>query len=326
MRLTVPGRIAYAAGFIILSFFTLTLYSFGFYESLDKAFLPALTAALWMAGFIIESVRELGASRLQGGIFFELDLKEDFLSLISVFGGSLAAYYVNTGFGLGSVTASALTGILAAVFIKPYAAAVYCGSFAGMASPEFLGSTCMIYAGIISGVVYVMCKNIFNGFGGKLGTVAFAGCIFASLITGSTLLGSAVPGWNTGIILIVYSAAGAVITFHLNVRAGYGPVLASGITGIAAGLLLPAVHGQAAGSMYALGVFSASFAGMSSKERFSSAALMVPAGIICGLIIIFTSPYMGGAGGKLGTAAFGSVIGLNGLRTAVSRLSNICKA
>ena len=40
---------------------------------------------------------------------------------------------------------------------------------------------------------------------------------------------------------------------------------------------------------------------------------MLAAGIICGFVFIYSSPHLGGAGGKLGTIAFGSVIALKGI-------------
>jgi len=40
---------------------------------------------------------------------------------------------------------------------------------------------------------------------------------------------------------------------------------------------------------------------------------MAIAGVICALVFMFTSPYLGGAGGKLGTIAFGTVIALKGM-------------
>jgi hypothetical protein len=47
---------------------------------------------------------------------------------------------------------------------------------------------------------------------------------------------------------------------------------------------------------------------MSSKERIPNEFYMILTGIICAITFVYTFSYLGGAGGKLGTIAFGSVI------------------
>ena len=66
-------------------------------------------------------------------------------------------------------------------------------------------------------------------------------------------------------------------------------------------------------------VICASFAGMSGKNRFPHTWLMLIAGLFSGLVFMFSLPSLGGAGGKLGTIAFGSVIALKGIMELLDR-------
>lgn len=52
--------------------------------------------------------------------------------------------------------------------------ATYCGAFVGMTSPGIAGGYEFIFlASIASGILMVLSKNVFHGYGGKLGTIAF---------------------------------------------------------------------------------------------------------------------------------------------------------
>jgi hypothetical protein len=269
--------------------------------------------AFWVIGLVFETVREWKSAYSAESREQRYDFPTDVLIFISVLAGGLVTYWISVDLKQGAVVASALVGIFGAAFLKPYAVPIYCGSFVGMASAAVLRFPAVALAGAVAGVIFVLGKHVFNGFGGKLGTIAFAGCVIAAYATGNPLLVSGIPGWDVGWLLVVYCVAAAVITFILSIWFGHGPVMASGMIGLAAGLLLPALHGLEAGSLFAVGAFSASFAGMSGTNRFEKPVWMVPAGVLCALIIMYTAPYMGGAGGKLGTTAFGAVIGIRGL-------------
>jgi hypothetical protein len=89
------------------------------------------------------------------------------------------------------------------------------------------------------------------------------------------------------------------LTFWLNVTLGHGAVIASAVVGITGGLVLPQVYLEIGGTL-AVVVFCASFAGMSSGERFPRASMMWLVGLVAGLIFVYSMPVGGGAGGKLG--------------------------
>jgi hypothetical protein len=318
------GQIPSVLGYLILGLYTFILYASGFLESWGhNAVLIAIFGA-WLIGLIYELAKEWKVT-YRSGKELTFDFSQDSLSFLSVFFGTLITFWISVYMGFGAVVTSSLVGILAAVLLKPYAAAIFCGSFVGMASPQCFCYQDIVIAGAISGLIFVFGKHVFNGFGGKLGTTAFAGCVFTSLILGSPLVSADVVGWDIGWLLVVYCVAGALITFMLSTRFELGPVMASGIVGFVAGVFLPVIHGVASGGLFAIGVFAASFAGMSGADRFKESYWMAPVGVLCALIIMYTMPYMGGAGGKLGATAFGAVIGIRGLRDLGARASLLLK-
>ncbi|ADD04972.1 uncharacterized protein Nmag_1393 [Natrialba magadii ATCC 43099] len=101
--------------------------------------------------------------------------------------------------------------------------------------------------------------------------------------------------------------AGAVVTYGASVFADLGPVLASALVGLLAGLALPRV---------AVPVYCGSFVGMASPSVFPGLEYVAVAGAIAGLAYVATTATFGGVGGKLGTIAlFGCVaaVALTGL-------------
>lgn len=312
-------RLASIVGFLILFGYTLYVYGAGVFESSQHQLVVMLILAVVTLGFLYECTREWRHAYSGDSEEQRYNLPPDLLSFTSVFLGALITFWISIDLGQGAVVASGLVGIFGAAFIKPYAAPLFSGSFVGMASAEVFGYGSIALAGAIAGVIFVLGKHVFNGFGGKLGTTAMSGCVFSAAILGESFVSNPVIGWDQGWLLVVYCALGAVITFILSVWFGQGPVMASGMVGLAGGLLLPALYGADTGGLLAVGVFCASFAGMSGTNRFEKARWMVPAGVLCALIIMYTNPYLGGAGGKLGTIAFGAVIGIRGLIMLVDK-------
>ena len=315
MKQLTHRRLASITGYLILGAYTYIVYVGGLLVSLDHSLIVVAVLAIWIIGLTYEAMREWKSAYAADTEEQRFDFPKDTLSFLSLFLGTLITFWISVALGHGAVIASGLVGIFAAAFLKPYAAPIFSGSFVGMASPEVFGFGYMgmALAGAIAGLIFVLGKHVFNGFGGKLGTTAWAGCVFTALIMGKPLLTGEVPGWEVGWPLIIYCAIAAFVTFILSIWFGQGPVMASGMVGLAAGLLLPAIHGAELGGTLAVGVYCASFAGMSGTNRFEKAYWMIPSGVLCALIIIYTSTFMQGGGGKLGTIAFGAVIGMRGL-------------
>ena len=85
----------------------------------------------------------------------------------------------------GPVQASALVGLVGGLVcpallpaVDGVAAVVFCASFAGMADPERIpGVVPMAVAGALCGLLVAVTGPVLVGFGGKLGTIAFAACL-----------------------------------------------------------------------------------------------------------------------------------------------------
>lgn len=303
-------------GNLLLIFFTFTLFLLPAREilSTNNRLIITLYFIILLPLFYI-GIEELktGLQRLRKEK--ERILKVALFDFLVVFLATLATFVLSVNLGFGPVVAAGLTGILAALFVRRYEAAAYCGAFVGMSCPIglFLSFGHLILAAAIAGIIFVITKQAFNGIGGKLGTIALAGCAIATFLIGREFPPGLPPAGETLGYLYLYSVLGGLITYILNVRLGHSAVLSSAVVGLAAGLLLPVLYPES-GQVLGVMVICASFAGMSNFERIPCEFYMVITGIFCALIFIYTAPYFGGAGGKLGAIAFGSVIAIDGLR------------
>lgn len=306
------------AGFLVLAAMTVTLFVLTFVGVLLTAPMVSVIKTVVViglaSGFYMEVRRIAGLQESSGEGLSRSLIADSVADLAAVFLGTAVTFLISVEFGLGAVVASGLVGLLGAALIKGHAVAIFCGSFVGMSSPAvFAYFQWILLAGAIAALLFVLAKSVLNGFGGKLGTIAFFGAVTAALIGGLQLQSVAVPGGTDALWIVGYSVVAAVITYSLNVYLRNGPVVASALVGIAAGLLLPAIHGPEVGPTLAVMAFCASFAGMSSPERLPTALAAALAGLFCGLVFLYASPFFGGAGGKLGTIAFGSTIAVWGL-------------
>lgn len=93
-------------------------------------------------------------------------------------------------------------------------------------------------------------------------------------------------------VLAVAAAAG--VTYALSVHAGLGPVVASALVGLAAGLGAPDADTAA---------YCGSFVGMASPAVFPSVEPVLGAGLVAGLAFVAADGAFTGFGGKLGTLA-----------------------
>ncbi len=323
-------------GYLVLSVTTIVLFGLSFAETVMTAPVLSVAKAVVLAGLVIGLYREMrsGSSSAAPPIdppeADDATLRRRATTLIAaavtdfamVFGGAALTFLVSVEFALGAVVASGLVGLVGAALFRRHAVPIFCGSFVGMSSPNvFALFGWVLVAGAIAGLIYVLSRDVLNGFGGKLGTIAFAGAVSASLVIGCGLGSVAVPTGSDAVWIVFYAVTGAVVTYALSVHLGNGPVVSSALVGVVAGLLLPVVHGADLGSVLAVVAFCASFAGMSSPSRLPNLALVGVAGLFSGLVFLYACPHLDGAGGKLGTIAFGSTIavwGLIGLRRPVA--------
>ena len=118
---------------------------------------------------------------------------EHVLIVAFVFFGAIITYVLSSSFGLNRVLSASLVGLIASfipnlfkrsMFAQGVPAAVYCGAFVGMTNISVSTDYIIItIASATAGLLLVGTKDTFHGVGGKLGTLAFAGVVFAFLIT-----------------------------------------------------------------------------------------------------------------------------------------------
>ncbi len=100
--------------------------------------------------------------------------------------GTFITYYLSIELSLGAVVASAIVGLTASIFLPTDLAIVtYTSAFAGMSSSAVLQNYPMvILAGALVGVIFIITQPIYQGFGGKLGTIAACSVIITSKLFG----------------------------------------------------------------------------------------------------------------------------------------------
>ncbi len=230
-------------------------------------------------------------------------------TFVAVIVGSFLTVFLANPVGLGVVIASSLVGLGAAWLFPKWATAAFCGSFVGMLSPEsFPAFHQLVLATIAAAGLFWAGAPVFIGFGGKLGTTAFFGCVVAAWLTGAPLLEAPLPSRQIAMLILFVAAISSAGAYVLSVRCKLGPVMGSALVGLFAGFVLPWLPMGMNGPLLAVVAFCASFAGMANTERMPTESHALLAGLIAGAVFVFASPSLGGAGGKLGTIAFASTL------------------
>lgn len=233
----------------------------------------------------------------------------------AVIAGSLAAFAISHELSLGPVVSASLVGLLSSLIWPEVSIAAYCGAFVGMTSDAlFFNYLEVALAGLISSGVYLLTKDVYNGIGGKLGTIALIGTAVTCMSLSREFLVLPIANWQTNLVIMLVSMLAAPLTFYFNISRKHGPVLASAMVGMTAGLVLPALFPQL-GRTLAVVAICASFAGMTNRDRCPNFWHILLTGFFTSVIFVYSTPLLGGAGGKLGTIAFGAVLATCGLRT-----------
>ncbi len=233
----------------------------------------------------------------------------DFLDLLMVIVGVFATYSIVHFFELSIVLASCLIGLFGHFLARKYEAAIYCGSFAGMVSVILFGFFEVLVLALICAFIYILTKPLLSGYGGKLGAIAF----MSSLIVHSLFSdGFLVVESNLHLgLLLVTTTIGVVFTFYLQHYFKFTPVFASAILSFFFALIF--IYLIPSHLDYVIVFFSASFIGMSSKERIPHFIFVILSGLILGFIYYIFIRYFNGLGGKLGLIALISVIITSGI-------------
>ncbi len=125
---------------------------------------------------------------------------------------------------------------------------------------------------------------------------------------------------ETIMILLVALVAG-VLTYYINHYLNKGPVFASALVALLAGLLLPKLFVY--GSTLAVVATCASYAGMSAKTRITTIWEMGIGALLSGVIFIAADKALAGHGGRLGTIAAIAVITVWGARQAYEKMVSL---
>lgn len=248
------------------------------------------------------------------------------------------------------VTILYLLAVFAVDFEGQQPSAVFCGSFAGMTSfssffkriPLHPGFALAIYLciAVVTGLLYVsilhfehrMPKRLFNGYGGRLGAIAFIGSA-ASLLSAGLLMRLVISDFRVVVlkdsaafsekfllVMVLVSAAGSLLTRMLATSVdskvpGLNVVLSASVCGLVGGIFFPFVFGGASASLY---WYAGTFAGMSSTSILDSHRGIFLAGAVTGLFLAGFHYYGNGAGGLLGFSAFVAVIVMKSLAEVLS--------
>lgn len=303
---------------MLLALLVMLLHAFILYEAWVLHSLGGLLVLFILfgmtAGLLLEGRRPAQANAVDAG------WRELLLIGLAHLAGAWITYQLSHTFGLGAVLASAITGLLGGILFPRYGAPIYCGSFVGMCSASVIfGGHDLLLAAGIAAVLFYISRSVLNGLGGKLGTIAFCGALLTGLGLRRQFLISPIPVFNLAWQIVCFAVLAAAATYWLSIRWELGPVRASAWVGLAGGLLLPRLMAHD-GNLLAVVVICASFTGMSSVERLPSLWHIILAGLVTGIIFLYSMPVFGGAGGKLGTIAFGASLAVWGYWQLILRV------
>ncbi len=231
----------------------------------------------------------------------------DFLAVVV---SAALTYALSRYLKISAFIVSPAIGLTGALVYKKRQFPIFCGSFAGMTNPALLDVLPFVFAVMTAAGVYVLAKGVFNGYGGKLGTIAFTGCFATSLVLGHYY--TTVPTYETWQMFAIIGAGAlaSTVTYVLNNHAGLGPVIASSLVGLAGAVLL--FTGRDEVALFTPVIYGASFVGMTGKKVINNIVLIALAGVVFGFIYCFNP--LCGVGGKLGATAFTAVLCLSGLQ------------
>lgn len=315
--------------FFLLSISTLTLFSLGLYTSF-------MSNHFWISGIkaiiILLALYEIYNEWLKFFVPKWATLKttkftrQHLITWGALFVASIVTYLLNHTFGLGAVIASSVIGLFGAVFFKKYAVAIYCGSFVGMTSSlNFVGYEGIALSSFLAASMFVVSDDVYKGFGGKLGAIAFIGVFTASLILGPFQISIKELSIVTDFWIMFYFIVGAMATFLLNARTKWGVVFSSALIGLIGAIFIPILH-ETTGVILSIALFTGTFIGMSSIDKFKSKRYVITAGFFGAITYAYTHSFFVGVGGKLGAIAFGSGIAAAGFYNLFKKsLATFCK-
>lgn len=250
---------------------------------------------------------------------FLLQLREVMIIVLS----TVATFVAIDGAGVHPVVASACVGLfgsglpaLGAIDRTTLHANIYIGCFAGMCSGSMVtGLHDVVNIGLATGVMALIFRNVFTGFGGKMGSIAFAGNVLLFWREGIRI--GDVIALENPVPAMAILACGALGTFELAQRVQMLKtrlVMASAVVTLSFCLLWFGLYSLWAGLAFIMSfeqaaalVFCGSFIGMSSHPSIDRNVIAI-AVVLLGVAFPFGIYTLGLYGGTLGFLAFVSLL------------------
>ena len=113
-------------------------------------------------------------------------MQQTIILIVGSTSGAILTYLLQKQ-GLSGVVASCLIGLAGAELgfllkLDHLAEVVFAGSFVGMTETSMGSYGMIVLGGILTGVLYRLSMNVFEGFGGRLGTIAFISTVASYLL------------------------------------------------------------------------------------------------------------------------------------------------
>lgn len=107
---------------------------------------------------------------------------------------------------------------------------------------------------------------------------------------------------------ILMVVLGAITTYFMNIQLNLGPLISSGIVGIAGSLLIYIDQESRQIRRFQFAIYCGAFVGMSSTLGLQTINELLSAGICSGVIFVLLTNRLNGIGGKHGAIAFAGVL------------------
>lgn len=319
-------RVMTVAGFFSLALLILALFAKSTWSAVEAGFFSAGGFLLLLTLLILfrlsiekdQMVERLNMRQLLVHHHVQAGLKV-FLSLIM---GAGVTFVLSHFAGLGPLLASCLVGLTASLWFKPMEAALFCGSFVGMVCASLFPSYAhLALAAIVAGLLYLFSQGFFEGYGGKLGAIAFWSTTLTAQALGITLSPGAYLPSSYLFLASICAVVAAVITYLLKEHTRAGAVMSSALTGLIAHFFLLFLFAEQ-GETLALVAYAASFAGMSSRHKLPHVGWVALTGLFVAVVFIYAFGHYTGTGGKLGAIALGCTLASSGFVELKRRLTS----
>lgn len=304
------------AGFFSLAFLILALFFKSTWSAFEAGFFSA-GVILLILGLLILFRLYLEKVQMRERLNMRQMLSHDqgptgLKIFIHLFLGAGVTFFLSHRAGLGPVLASCMIGITASLWLKPMESALFCGSFVGMVCAKLFPSYLHLFlAAMVAGLLYLFSQGLFEGYGGKLGAIAFWATTYTAQALGISLSQGAYLPSNYLLFASLIAVVAAVCTYILKEHTKAGPVMSSALTGLLAYLFLVLLFKEQ-GETLAMVAYAASFAGMSSRQKLPHVGWVVLTGIFVAVVFTYAFGHYTGTGGKMGAIALGCTLASSG--------------